>query len=52
MTINKKPQSIRGIDDELYAKAKAAAEAKGQNIGAWMNEAMAEKLAKETEAKE
>lgn len=39
--------SIRGIDPELFADARAAALKKRQNIGDWMNAAMAAKLAKD-----
>ena len=39
--------SIRGIDPELFAEARAAAIKKKLTIGEWLNEAMAAKLAKD-----
>ena len=41
-----KPIFIRGIDPELYRKAKAQAALEGKTIGAWLNEAIREKLGK------
>lgn len=38
--------SIRGIDPELFADARAAAIKKRQTIGQWVNDAMAAKLRK------
>jgi len=35
---------IRGLDAELYRKAKAAAAAQGKPMGEWISEAIAEKL--------
>ena len=40
--------TIRGIDPELFVEARAAAIKKRQNIGQWINDAMAAKLKKET----
>jgi len=39
--------SIRGIDPDLFAEARAAALKKKQNIGQWINDAMAARLKKE-----
>ena len=39
--------NIRGLDPKLYAEARAAALKKKQNIGQWINDAMAAKLKKE-----
>lgn len=54
--MTKSDRHIRGIDDELYAQAKAAAaqraiQTKGFTVGDWINEAMAEKLAVDRAAK-
>lgn len=38
---------IRGLDAELYQKARAAAITGGKTIGQWLNEAIADKLKKE-----
>lgn len=35
---------IRGLDAELYQKAKAAAAERGITMGLWMSEAMLEKI--------
>lgn len=39
--------SIRGLDPELFAEARAAALKKRLTIGQWLNSAMAAKLKKE-----
>jgi hypothetical protein len=44
--VTKIDRSIRGLDQELYREAKAEAAKLGITIGDWMNEAMAEKLAR------
>ena len=36
--------TIRGLDPELYKRAKADAALQDKDIGAWMNEAIAGKL--------
>ncbi len=40
-------KTIRGIDLELYQKARMAALKMGVTIGAWLNKAIAEKLKRE-----
>ena len=37
-------KTIRDIESELYAKAKAQAALEGKTIGQWLNEAIAEKI--------
>jgi hypothetical protein len=38
--------TVRGINVALYTEARAQAIREGKNIGAWINEAIREKLAK------
>lgn len=42
--VTKITRSLRGLERELYIRARADALKRGISIGDWMNEAMAEKL--------
>ena len=44
-------KGIRGLDPELYRKAKAQAALEGKTLGAWLNEAIQEKLGKRNKQK-